>query len=85
MSSFDSHISQSELEVQKIIQLQHIATQLPAAFIDAKGVAKSHISTANALTRVIVPIDNKRPVKFETCQKHGWLIRAKDKNLGKEK
>ena len=48
-------------------------------------MTKSHISAANALTRVIVPIDNKRPVKLETYQKHGQPIRAKDKKPRKRK
>ena len=81
MSSFNPHTSQSELEVQKIIQLQHMATQLSIAFIDAKGLTKSYISVVNALMRVIVPKDNKRLVKLKTCQNHGRPIWAKDKNL----
>ena len=48
-------------------------------------MVKSHISVANTLTRVIVPIANKRPVKLETCQKHGQSSIAKDKNLRKRK
>ena len=55
--------------------------QLPDAFIYAKGVTKSHISTPNALVKIMAPIDNKRPVKLKTCQKHGQKIVAKDKNL----
>ena len=85
LSSFNPRISQSELEVQKIIQVQYIVTQLLIAFIDAKRVTKSHISTTIALTRVIVPRDNKRLVKLKTCQKNGRPMRAKDKNPRKIK
>ena len=48
LNSFDPQTSQSELEVQKIIQLEQIAAQLPDAFTDVKGVIKSHIPVANA-------------------------------------
>ena len=65
--------------------MQHIITQLSILFTDAKGVIKSHISIVNALTRVIVPVDNKRPIKLKTCQKHGRPIEAKDKNPEKIK
>ena len=82
---FDSRTSQSELVVHKIIQLQHIATQLPDAFIYAKEVTKPHISTANALMIVVVPIDDKRPVKLEIRQKSIWPIGAKDNNPQKRK
>ena len=45
-----------------------------------KRVTKSHIPAINASTRVVVPIDNKRPIKFKMCQKHGRQMGAKDNN-----
>ena len=66
MRVFDPCISQSELKVDKVILLHHIATQLPDVFIYAKGVIKSYILVANTLMRVMVPIDTKRSIEIET-------------------
>ena len=54
MSHFDPRTNQCELEFQMIIHLQNLVNQLPNAFIDIKKVTKSHISTANAPTRIDV-------------------------------
>ena len=49
---FDPHTNICELEVQKIIQLQKVANQLPDAFSDNKRVTKSHIPVVNAPIRI---------------------------------
>ena len=54
MSHFDPRTNQCELEFQMIIHLQNLVNQLPNAFIDTKKVTTSHISTANAPTRIDV-------------------------------
>ena len=55
MSHFDPRTNQSELEVQRIIQLQNLTNQLPDAFTDTKKVTKSHILAANTPARIDVP------------------------------
>jgi hypothetical protein len=40
--------SESELQVQKLISLQHIANNTPDAFTDYKGVTKSYNLARNA-------------------------------------
>ena len=53
--------------------------------MDVKGVIKSHIPTANAPERVVVPINDEKPVELETRQRCGRPIGAKDKNPWKRK
>ena len=48
-------------QVQKIINLQHIANNLPETFIDYKGVTKSSYPARNAPERVEVPIKTIQP------------------------
>ena len=55
LSHYDPRTKQCEQEVQKIIHLQNLASQLPDAFKDPKRVTKSHIPTANAPIRIVVP------------------------------
>ena len=55
LSHLDPRTKQSELEVQKIIQLQGLANQLPDAFIDSTKVIKSHIPAANIQARIQIP------------------------------
>ena len=43
------------LEVHKIINLQYLASNLPHAFTDHKGVTKFHIPVINTPQRVEVP------------------------------
>ena len=77
MSHFDHHTNQCELEVQRIIHLQNLASQLPNAFIDTKKVTKSHILTANASTWVDVPqeqLENESKIRL----KRGRPIDSKD-------
>ena len=51
----DPRTSESELQVQKIINLQHIANNVPDAFTDYKGVTKSYNLARNIPERVEVP------------------------------
>ena len=55
LQHLDPHINQIELEVQKKINLQYLASNLPNAFTDHKGVTKSHIPAVNTPQRVEVP------------------------------
>ena len=44
------------IEVQKIIDLQALANQLPDHFSDLKSVTKSHVPARNAPERVEIPM-----------------------------
>ena len=55
LSHYDPRTKQCEQEVQKIIHLQNLASQLPDAFTDPKRVTKSHIPAINAPIRIVVP------------------------------
>ena len=57
MTHLDPHTNQCELEVQRIIHFQNLANQFLDVFIDTKKVTKSHISTANTLARIDVPVE----------------------------
>ena len=56
MSHLNPRTSQCELKVQRIIHFQNLSNQLPDAFIDTKKVKKSHITTANTLAWIDVPV-----------------------------
>ena len=51
----DPRTSQTKLEVQKIINLQYLASNLLDAFTGHKGVTRSHIHVVNTPQRVEVP------------------------------
>ena len=53
--SSDPHTQETELQVQNIIDLQHIANKLPNAFTDYKGVTKSYYPARNVPKRIEVP------------------------------
>ena len=55
-SPSDPRTLETEQQVQKIINLQYIANNLPEAFTDYKGVTKSSYTARNAPERVEVPI-----------------------------
>ena len=55
MSHYDPRTKQCEQEVQTIIHLKNLASQLLDAFTDLKRVTKSHIPAANAPIRIVVP------------------------------
>jgi len=61
--SSDPRTQETELQVQKIIDLQHIANNLPDAFTDYKGVTKSYIPARNVPERVEVPFSTTQPPK----------------------
>jgi hypothetical protein len=52
---------ETELQVQKILELQQIASNLPDAFADYKGVIKSFNSAVNAPCRMEIPIKTTLP------------------------
>jgi hypothetical protein len=54
---------ETKLQVQKILELQQIASNLPDAFTDYKCVTKSMNPTVNALYRVEIPIKTTPPPK----------------------
>jgi hypothetical protein len=56
IKSLDPHTKDTELEVQRIINLQQLANNLPDTFTNIRGVSKSHIPTANAPERVEIPL-----------------------------
>jgi len=53
--------TEAELQVQKIIDLQNIANNLPGAFVDHKGVTKSLHPARNVPERVEVPNKTTQP------------------------
>jgi hypothetical protein len=59
--SFDQHIRQIGPQVQKIIELHQIASNLPDVFTDYKDVTKSLNLVVNAPCRVEVPIKPTQP------------------------
>jgi len=58
ISSSDPRTQETEQQVQKIINLQHIENNLPEAFTDYKGVTKYSYPARNAPKRVEVPNKN---------------------------
>ena len=86
LSHYDPRTKQCEQEVQKIIHLQNLASQLPDAFTDPKRVTKSHIPTANASIRIVVPegqLITANEIKGQL--KHGRPVGSKDTNPRKRK
>jgi hypothetical protein len=61
--SSDPRTKETELQVQKIIELQQIASNLPDAFTDYKGVTKSLNPAVNAPYQVKLPIKTTPPLK----------------------
>ena len=55
ISTSDPRTSETKLQVQKIINLQHIANNMPDAFADYKGVTKSYNPMRNVPETVEVP------------------------------
>ncbi|KAJ9553648.1 hypothetical protein OSB04_017693 [Centaurea solstitialis] len=83
LSYLDPQTKQCELKVQKIIQLQRLANQLPDTFTDLKKVTKSHIPAANASIKINVPEGQNN--KSRARQKRGRPLGSKDKNPRKKK
>jgi len=61
ISFTDPRTTETELQVQSIIDLQNIANNLPDAFIDHKGVTKSLHPARNVSERVEVPNKTTQP------------------------
>lgn len=83
LSHLDPRTKQCELEVQKIIQLQNLANQLPNAFTDLKGVTKSYILVTNAPIKIGIPVGQSN--ESQPRMKHGRPIGFKDKNPRRRK
>ena len=77
MTYLDPRTNQCELEVQRIIQLQNLANQLPDAFINTKKVTKSYILTANTPAQIDVPI-GQLTNEFKIHLKRGRPIGSND-------
>ena len=85
LNYLDPRTSQTELEVQRILHLQGLASQLSDAFTDLKRVTKSHILAENEPPYVEIP--TRPTASFEPVQrqKRGRPIGAKDANPRKKK
>ena len=57
LTHLDPHTNQCKLEVQRVIHLQNLESQLQDAFIDTKKVTKSYIPAANTPTRIDVLVE----------------------------
>jgi len=68
ISFSDPRTTETELQVQRIIDLQNIANNLPDAFADYKGVTKSIYPARNVPERVEVPNKTTQP---QTGNKRG--------------
>jgi hypothetical protein len=85
--SSDPCTKETELQVQKIINLQNIVNNLPDAFTDYKGDTKSWNPTINTPERVEVP---KKTTQAPSVVKRGRVAQTKkdntpNKRLRKEK
>ena len=69
--SIDPRTKDTELEVQRIINLQQLANNLPDAFTDIRGVSKSHIPAANAPERVEIPMEGMNSTQAPNPRKRG--------------
>jgi hypothetical protein len=86
LSHLDPRTKQCELKVQRIIDLQSLANQLPNEFTDPKRVTKSYVPAANTPIKVDVPIGQSSVAnETETRLKRGRLIGSKDKIPQKRK
>ena len=65
--------------------MQYLASNLPDAFTDHKGVTKSHILAVNTQQRVEVPKGSSISINAPQRQKCGRPIGTKDKNPQKTK
>ncbi|KAJ9566529.1 hypothetical protein OSB04_002495 [Centaurea solstitialis] len=83
LSYLDPQTKQCELKVQKIIQLQRLANQLPDIFTNPKRVTKSHVPAANAPIKINVLEGQNN--KSRARQKRSRPLGSKDKNPRKKK
>jgi hypothetical protein len=63
ISASDPHTQETEFQVQKIINLQHIANNRPDALTNYKGVTKSLVPIRNVPERVEIPQETTQPPK----------------------
>jgi hypothetical protein len=75
IQSMDPRTNESELEVQRVINLQNIANNLPDAFTDYKGVPKSHVPAMNAPERVEIPKTTQLSKRGRNLEKKDKLVR----------
>ena len=57
LTHLDPHTNQCKLEVQRVIHLQNLESQLQDAFIDTKKVTKSYIPAANTPAQIDVTVE----------------------------
>ncbi|KAG7529163.1 Ribonuclease H-like superfamily [Arabidopsis suecica] len=75
-----------ESEVQKIINLQKLANELPDSFVDPKKVTKSYIPACNAPVRIDIQKGiNEIATESNARKKRGRPLGSKDKNPRKSK
>mgnify|MGYP005911542209 CR=1 FL=1 len=79
-TNLDPRNGQSEYEVQKLINLQRTANELPDAFVDTNRVTKSHIPVSNTPAKTKVIHD-----EITIQRKRGRPIGSRDKNPRKQK
>jgi hypothetical protein len=75
--SSDPRTKETELQVQKIINLQNVANNLPDAFTDYKCVTKSWNLAVNAPERVEIP---KKTTQAPSVVKRGRVTTTKRDN-----
>jgi hypothetical protein len=71
IQSLDPRTKDTELEVQRIINLQQLTNNLPDAFTDIREVSKSYIPAANALERVEIPLEGMNSTQIPNPRKRG--------------
>jgi hypothetical protein len=81
--SSDPRTKETELQVQKIIELQQIASNLPNAFTDYKCITKFLNSTVNVPCRVEVPIKTTPPPKRGRASQQKDASNKRPKNTRK--
>ena len=82
----DPRTTEAKQQVQRIIDLQNIANNLPDAFIDYKGVTKSLHPARNVPERVEVPHKTTHPQlgikRGRSTSKKQDVIASKQKKTG---
>jgi hypothetical protein len=73
----DPRTQETKFQVQKIIDLQHIANNLPNAVTDYKGVTKSYIPARNVPEKVKIPQKSTQPPKHNNRGKEYSYSSAK--------
>jgi len=71
IQSLDPRTKDTELDVQRIINLQQLTNNLPDAFTDIRGVSKSYILAANAPERVEIPLEGMNSTQIPNPRKRG--------------